>query len=43
MEGRRELLLDWHVSRIGVFQMLQDLQALGTEQQQLYRIMEGSR
>lgn len=43
MEGRRELLLDWHVSRIGVFQMLQDLQALGVEQQQLYRIMEGTR
>ena len=43
MDVRRELLLDWHVSRIGVFQMLQDLQSLGAEQQQLYRIMEGSR
>lgn len=43
MEFRRELLLDWHVSRIGVFQMLQDLAALAAEQQQLYRLMEGTR
>ena len=43
MEFRRELLLDWHVSRISVFQMLQDLAALAAEQQQLYRLMEGTR
>lgn len=43
MDVSRELLLDWHVSRIGVFQMLQDLAALGAEQQELYRIMEGTR